>query len=670
MKSTRNPLLLARDAFCATVAAWRRVRMRKALAPRPGAWASLPLGVLAMAVTVSAQPAGGAALADLSLEQLREIVVTSVSLRREPLQDVAASVFVISAEDIRRSGATTVTEALRLAPTLDVARVDASQYAISARGFNNTLANKMLVMIDGRSIYTPLFGGVFWDAQDVLLSEVERIEVVTGPSTAQWGTNAVNGLIHIITRRAADTQGTALRAHAGNRERGGSVRHGGAFSGKEGSAGGHYRLYAKAFDRSNSENADGTSVPDQADGQQAGFRADWSGTADAITLQGDIYRNLIDAEVNATEVSGANLLGRWQRTLTGGAQASMQVYVERTEREQPLGFSETLDTVDAVAQYAFAPIARHRLLLGAGWRHSRDETTGNPQFAFRPNDRTLNWSRVFAQDQIELPRRVTLTLAGSVEHNPYTGSEMLPSLRLAWRATESSLFWASAQRAVRAPSRVDRELYSPAEPNADGSFDIAGGPDFEAEVSKVFELGHRGRLSQAFSYSLAFFHHDHDRLRSVAPTGLGSEVELRNDIEGSTRGVEATASWRVSEHWRLVAGGVSLDQRLRVRQGKVDTIGLNALGNDPNGWWQLRSALDLSPRHTWDLRVRRVGSRPQFDVSSYTAVDTGLVWRVSPKVEVSLQVLNLLDTDHVEWATATRRVDFGRAGSLQLRAAF
>ncbi|MBA2721445.1 MAG: TonB-dependent receptor [Methylibium sp.] len=633
-----------------------------------GTWAGLPAGVLALAAAVAAPPAGGAALADLSLEQLSEIVVTSVSLRSEPLQDVAASVYVIRAEDIRRSGATTLTEALRLAPTLDVARVDATGYAISARGFNNPLANKMLVMIDGRSIYTPLFAGVFWDAQEVLLSEVDRIEVITGPSTAQWGTNAVNGLIHVITRSAAETQGAALRAHAGNRERGGSARWGGAFPGNDDERSGYYRVYAKAFDRSNSTSVDGSPVNDQADGQQAGFRSDWSRQGDEITLQGDLYRNLIDANVNPIKVEGANVLGRWQRTMAGGAFASVQAYAERTERRQVLRFSEKLDTFDAVAQYGFAPTAGHRLLLGAGLRHSRDETTGNPLFAFRPNDRTLNWSRLFIQDQIELPHRLALTLGGSLEHNPYTGLETLPSVRLAWRASDSSLFWGSAQRAVRAPSRIDREFFSPAEPNADGTFNIAGGPDFQSEVSNVLELGHRGQLTETFSYSLTFFYHDHDDLRSVTPTPRGQVLE--NNIEGSTRGLEATASWRVSPRWRLTAGGVSLDQRLRVKEGEVDTIGLNSLGNDPNGWWQLRSALDLTPRHSWDLSVRRVASRPQFDVSSYTAVDTRLAWRVSAKVELALLVKDLLDAEQVEWATASRRVEHGRAASLQLRAQF
>lgn len=666
LNTTSHLPSIARDILQRLAAAWRRA-LRRSTTPRcVSTWAGLPVGLLALAAAVAAPPADGAALADLSLEQLSEIVVTSVSLRSEPLLDVAASVYVISSEDIRRSGATTLPEALRLAPTLDVARVDGSQYAISARGFNNPLANKMLVMIDGRSIYTPLFGGVFWDAQEVLLGDVERIEVVTGASTAQWGTNAVNGLIHVITRSAAATQGTALRAHAGNRERGGSARWGGAFAGNDDGGSGHYRVYAKAFDRSNSEDAEGNDVQDQADGQQAGFRADWSGGDDELTLQGDLYRNLIDADVNPTRVEGANVLGRWQRAMASGAHASVQAYVERTERRQVLGFSEKLDTFDVVAQYGFTPTPRHRLLLGAGFRHSRDETTGNPGVAFLPNDRTLNWSRLFIQDEIELPHRLTLTLAASLEDNPYTGLEALPGMRLAWRASDSSLFYGSVDRAVRAPSRIDRELFSPAEPLPDGTRTIAGGPDFQAEVSNVFELGHRGQATQAFSYSLTFFYHDHDRLRSVTPTPRGQVLE--NNIEGSTRGFEATATWRVNEHWRLTAGGVSLDQRLRVREGEVDTIGLNALGNDPNGWWQLRSALDLTPRHFWDLSVRRVASRPQFEVPSYTAVDSRLAWRVNPEVEVALLIKNLLDADHVEWASATRRVDHGRAASLQLRA--
>lgn len=633
-------------------------------------WAGLPASLLALAAAVAAPPAGGAPLADLSLEQLSEIVVTSASLRDEPLLEVAASVYVITAEDIRRSGVTTLTEALRLAPTLDVARVDATQYAISARGFNNVLANKMLVMIDGRSIYSPLFSGVFWDAQDVLLGDVERIEVVTGPSSAQWGTNAVNGLIHVITRPAAATQGGLVRGSAGKRERGGSLRYGGAFPGNSDEHSGHWRLYAKTFDRSHSDNADGSPVKDQADGQQAGFRADWSRHGDALTLQGDMYRSVIDATLNPTEVQGANLLGRFEHVTVGGASISAQVYAERTERRQALGFSEQLDTFDAVLQYGLAPRPGHRLLFGGGYRHARNETRGNAQIAFVPPDRTLNWSRLFVQDQIELARRLHLTLAASLERNPYTGLETLPSLRLAWRASESSVLWGSAQRAVRAPSRLDRELFSPAEPLPDGSFVIAGGPDFESEVSNVFELGHRGQASQAFSYSVTLFHHDHDRLRSVGPTGRGMEQELRNDIEGSTRGLEATATWRVNGRWRLTAGGVSLRQRLRVRGGRTDTIGLNALGNDAEQWWQLRSALDLTPRLGWNLALRRVGSRPQFDVDSYTAVDTRLAWRVHPQVELALLIENLFDADHVEWASADRRVDFGRAGSLQVRAEF
>jgi len=602
-------------------------------------------------------PAPVASLADLSLEQLRDVVVTTVSRGEQRLDRVAASVYVISAEDIRRSGATTIPEALRLAPTLDIARADSSQYAISGRGFNNVLANKMLVLIDGRTVYTPLFSGVFWEAQDVMLEDVDRIEVVTGPSTALWGSNAVNGLIHVITRSAAGTQGALASLRAGNRDRGAAARYGGAFG-----EGGRFRAYAKYYDRDTTHRGDGSAVGDAAHGVQGGFRLDWGRANDTATLQGDIYHGDVDqATVGARRFSGANVTGRWQRRFADGSEASAQVYADHTEREHPQNFSERLDTVDAVAQYAFKPASGHSVVVGGGYRYARDRVETTAALAFIPGKRSLSWGRLFAQDQIDLTPTIALTLSGSVESNPYTGAELLPGLRLGWTAAEGHLLWAAYSRAVRAPSRIDREFFSPAQP----PFVLAGGPGFSAEISNVFELGYRGQSSLHLSYSLTLFDVKHRRLRSLAPTPAGLQFE--NDIRGFTRGLEAWARWRVTEQWRLDAGLVVQNQKLRVSDGEVDVGGIASLGNDPQHFASIRSSLDLGPAWTWNLAVRHVGARPDPDVPGYTAVDTRVAWKVNDRAELAVGVQNLLDRRHPEWGVASNRVEIERSVFVQLQ---
>lgn len=616
-------------------------------------------------VVMAALPAHARAvdLADLSLEQLREVVVTSVSRREETLTQVAAAVYVISADDIRRSGATTLPEALRLAPTLNVARADANQYAISARGFNNVLANKMLVLIDGRVVYTPLFSGVFWEAQDVVLEDVERIEVVTGPSTALWGSNAVNGLIHVITRQAKDTQGPAGMVHVGDSGRGATARYGGAL----GDAG-YYRVYVKGYDRRHTERTDGSDVRDAAQGVQTGFRADWALAADRLTLQGDVYRASIDQQPGERQIGGANLLGRWRRALRGGSHLLVQFYADRTQREQPISylgsvedFEETLETIDFVAQYGLRVGRNHELVLGTGYRHARDDLTNPAGLAFLPPDRHLHWSRLFVQDQITLSPRWQLTLSASAERNPYTGTEMLPSLRIARSGDADDVWWASLSRAVRAPSRIDREFHVPATP----PYVYAGGPDFRSEVSDVVEIGHRAQLLPGFAFSMTAFHHEHRRLRSITPTAQGAVLE--NNIEGSTSGLQGWFNWRAMRRWRLQGGGVALDQRLRVREGETDAGGLRALGNDPDYWWSVRSSFEVTPRLVWDLSVRHVASLPDPRVPAYTTVDTSLAWRLHSDAELTLVMRNLFDGGHAEWGAPGNRAEFDRSASVLLR---
>jgi iron complex outermembrane receptor protein len=612
------------------------------------------IAALAAAVPVRADvQVATSRLGELSLEQLGEVLVWTVSRHEERLDAAAAAVYVVTGEDIRRSGATTLPEALRLVPMLDIARADANQYAISARGFNNVLANKMLVLLDGRAVYSPLFSGVFWEAQDVLLEDVDRIEVVTGPSTALWGTNAVNGMINVITRSAALTSGTVLQAHAGDREHGGSVRQGWKLGEQA-----HARLYAKTYDRGATSRANGVTVNDQADGRQVGFRADWSAARDQFTLQGDAYRGTIDQPVMWREFSGANLLARWERQLDG-SRWTVQGYLERTERDHPGSFAETLDTADIVAQVALEPRAGHRVLLGAGYRQSRDDAEPSATLAFIPGERRLRWSRLFAQDQVALGPRLNLTASLSLEDNPYTGAEPLPSLRLAWQPVDGALLWASAARAVRAPSRTDREFFQPARP----PFVLAGGPNFESEVSHVLELGWRAQTGRTWSYAVTAFRHEHRRLRSLARRAAGLQFE--NDIEGHTDGLETWTRWRVGPSWRIDAGAVFLHQALAVRTGGTDLGGLPVLGNDPRRWASVRSALDLSATLTCDVSVRYVGARPLPAVPAYTAVDARLAWNAAPGLDLALR--NLADPRHPEWGTVTNRVELQRAVSLQVR---
>ena len=624
------------------------------------------LAGLATAIWACTSAAAAAAgltpsLAELSLEELREVVVSTVSRSEERLDGVAASVYVISADDLRRAGARTLPEALRLAPTLTVARADANQYAIAARGFNNVLANKMLVLVDGRTLYTPLFSGVFWEAQDVALDDVERIEVITGPSTAMWGSNAVTGLIHVITRNAGDTQGAAAALAAGTAERAATLRLGGAW----GAAGGrerplHYRLYVKAYDRDSTRRADGSPVQDAADGVQFGGRADWSDRRDSLTVQGDAYEGRIDPAPIERRFSGANINARWQRDAERGSQTSVQLVLEHSEREHRQSFADTLSTVDLVAQHALAPAGGHRVVLGGGLRHVRDRASQTAALAFQPEQRSLAWQRVFAQDRVQLGRALELTLAASVERNPYTGTETLPSLRLAWNGG-GGVLWASLSRAVRAPSRVDRDLFLPGR----APYLVAGGPHFDSEISRVAELGWRAQAGPALSYAVTLYHARHRQLRSLAPGAAG--LEWRNGIEGHSRGLEAWARWQPTARWRLDAGLALLRQALRVRAGEVDLGGLAALGNSPRHHASLRSSLELGAAWRWHAELRRVGPLPQPAVPGYTAVDTRLAWWPSPQLEFSLGVQNLLDPRHPEWGVATNRVEFERMAVLQLR---
>ena len=624
----------------------------------------LSCSFLCLALRGHAASTAARELADLSLEELASIEVTSVSKRAEPLVDAAASIFVITNDDIRRAGVRTLPEALRLAPNLQVARVNASAYAISARGFNNSIGNKLLVLIDGRTVYTPLFSGVFWDEQDVMLEDVERIEVISGPGATLWGANAVNGVINVITRSAHATQGPLAAVGGGNLDRGAALRYGGKLG-----ENGAFRIYGKGIDLDSTERADGIPVPDAWKKSQIGFRADWGDTRRDFTVQGDAYRGKSETRPigGPLEVAGANVLARWTERFASGSDFRLQAYYDRTDREDRIGFQGDVGTFDVEFQHGI-PLGDHKLLWGGGYRRAHDnvpETVPTPLvLRFVPSSRTLTWENVFVQDEIRLTDKLDFTLGIKFESNDYTGWETLPSARLAWKPTKDQLVWGAISRAVRAPARLDRDFFLVFPPL---NFSvIMGGPYFVSEVAKVFEVGYRAQPAHNLSYSITAFHSRYDRLRSGTPP----PAFIENRIEGFTNGIEAWATYYLSPAWRLSGGFSTLRQHLGVEPGSLDPTGPIALGNDPDHQWMLRSSFNIAPDQELDVMVRRVGSVPLQvpapPVAAYTAVDMRWGWKVNRDLELSLTLQNLFDPQHPEFNAAPARSEFERSVFLKL----
>jgi len=617
---------------------------------------SVWLLTLATTIICTGEPSRAATapseLTELSLEELMNVEVTSVSKKPERLSDAAAAVYVITREDIRRSGYTSIPEILRLAPNLQVARVDSSQYAITARGFNSTTANKLLVLIDGRTVYTPLFSGVFWDVQDTLLEDIERIEVISGPGGTLWGSNAVNGVINIITRRSQDTKGGLVSLGAGTKERGAGVRYGAQLGENT-----TFRVYGKGFDRDPLTSRDGTGVQDWWNKGQVGFRTDWGRGSDALTLQGDGYTGTIAQVGDDKSISGANLLGRWNRTLQDGSALQVQGYFDRTRRVYPGVFSELLDTYDIEAQHRFQVGARHEIVWGGGYRLMHDAVTNSAGLAFLPNVRPLTLINGFLQDSIALHERLKLTLGTRLESNSYTGLEVQPNVRLAWKFRDDALLWAAVSRVVRTPSRLDTDLFAPNQ----APFLIAGGPNFKSEKLIASEVGYRAQLTSQASFSVSTFYNVYDDLRSIEPGPSGAlPFTFTNKMKGYTYGVETWGSYRVFDWWRMSAGYNYLKEKLGFDTDSRDS-NTAALGNDPAHQFSVRSAINLPHNLDWDVGLRVIGALASPDVRNYVTLDTRLGWTFMKGVELSLIGYNLLDHDHPEFGAATSRSEVARA---------
>jgi iron complex outermembrane receptor protein len=635
-----------------------------------------PRVIAAVLLIVSGAPEAFAAepirsLMELSLEELGSIQITSVSKRAEPLSDAPASVFVITGDDIRRSGVTSLPEALRLAPNLAVARTYATGYSISARGFNNSAGNKVLALIDGRTVYSPLFSGVFWDAQHVVLEDVERIEVISGPGGTLWGTNAVNGVINVISRSAKDTQGALIAAGAGNSETAATVRYGGTLG-----VDGGYRVYGRYLDRDHTSLADGSAVNDGGDMAQIGFRADWDQADNSFTVQGDVYSGDSDqpapgmfsingiSRLNPISISGMNLLTRWAHRLDGGSDLTVQAYYDRTERNIRGTLKDTLDVLDVQFQHTLAPAAAHAVAWGADYRHGRDRVVNDDFVAFLPANADRAWVSLFAQDEITLREDVRLTVGARVEHNDYTGSEFLPSVRLAWQVAADGLLWTAASRTARAPSRIDRDFYFPAN---GPPFLIQGGAGFRSEVAEVYEVGYRGQLSTRLTYSVTAFHTKYDYLRTLEIAPTNDFLEFANEMDGTTTGVEAWVTHQVTDNWRIGGGFTRLNKNLALKPGSDGLNGgVDAEGNDPDYTWYLRSTHNLSEQWQWDAIVRGVAALPAPAVPSYVTVDLRFGWRLRGNLELSLYCQDLFDRGHAEFSSPLTRSEFGRTGFVKV----
>ena len=592
-----------------------------------------------------------AELKQLSLEALMNQDVTVVARRPEKLSATPSAVQVITGEDIHRSGATSLPEALRLASNLEVAQANSHDWAISARGFNNTLANKLLVMIDGRTVYTPLDAGVFWDAQNVLLEDVDRIEVVSGPGGALWGANAVNGVINIVTKSARDTQGSLVEGGGGSLLQDfGAVRYGGSNGTNL-----FYRVYGQRFDRNETVFPNGKDATDSWDMSQGGFRLDWyPSEVNTLTLQGDDYSGSEAVTGGNTFLDGQNMLGRWSHTVSDTSDLSVQAYFDRTWRKIPNSFAEDLKTYDLDFQFRFALGQRQSVTWGAGYRLMQDEVQNSGAIAFIPPNRNMQLFSGFVQDEITLvPDRLQLTLGTKLEHNDFSGFEVQPSARLAWTPAERHTIWAAVSRAVRSPSRIDSDVEVSLGPTA-----ITGDRDFASETVLAYEAGYRVRPVDRLLLSIASFYNDYRNLRSLnqlTPTNF----VIGNGFNGQTWGVELSGTYQATAWWRLRGGYTYLNKALwRDRANVTPSV---REGNDPQNQVLIQSILDLPAHFQFDVVGRYVDTLQNPHVPSYVSFDVRLAWRWKDHLEISVVGQNLWDNQHPEFGAVATRQEIPRS---------
>lgn len=622
-------------------------------------------------------------LTDKSLEDLMNTQVTSVSKKEQKLSKVAAAIFVITQEDIRRSGATNIPDLLRMVPGMDVGEINGSTWAVSARGFNAQYSNKLLVMIDGRVVYTPNFAGVYWDTMDYPLENIERIEVIRGPGGSVWGVNAVNGVISIFTKAAAETRGGLIEAGAGNIEQGFGLAQYGGELGKATD----YRVYAKYFNQYHLANLSGRNGFDDWHILRSGFRTDSRlSPKDNLTLEGSLYIGREDelgfvlpsisapgyvAEPVQINMGGGFVQAVWNHSYSDRSDSTLQFSYGRYARDDPQE-PEVRDTIDLDYKHHIAWGGRQDLVWGLGYRFTTDHFGSSITVAFDPPGRSLELFNAFVQDEIELTPKVNLTVGTKLEHNSYTGFEIIPSVRSTWAVSSRAMLWAAVSRALRAPSRNDTDLIvnlggATASDGTPILFRFLGNPDFQDERMIAYEAGYRSSLSNRLSLDVAAFYNDYNNLQTTEPSSSFLETSpapphevqtftYQNLMYGETHGVEVSANWRATNRWTLSPGYALELLHMHVDPTSADTETPHFVEDGaPRHSAQLRSHFDAEHQLTWDAaayfvdRLSHQGVTDDQIIPAYTRFDSSLTWKPREQLSVTLAGQNLLQDHHVEF---------------------
>jgi iron complex outermembrane receptor protein len=623
-------------------------------------------------------------IGDITLDALANAEITSVSKKEEKLSQIAAAVFVITQEDIRRSGAANIPELLRMVPGLDVAQIDANKWAITARGFNERYADKLLVMIDGRTVLTPLSSGVNWDAQDTILDDIERIEVLRGPGASVWGANAVNGVINIITKKAKDTQGGLVTEGGGSQEReSGAVRYGAAMGNR-----GFYRVFAKYVNRDAFTNSSGGKAADNGRVLRGGFRTDWTlSDRDDLTVQGDVYSGNEGQTVSGllslspgtsgsfggtfndrTNISGGNVLGLWHHTSSAGLDTTVQLYGEKDDRSQSGVLGEFRHTVDVEFDQHFAS-GRHDLVWGGDYRYAADRTVGSLNISFDPASRSTNLFGVFFQDQFTLvPDRLRVTLGSKVEHNSYSGFALDPNFRLLWTPRLHYTAWLGISRASENSSRFDADIRTndDAFVGANGVTTLVsnfGTHRLPPENVIAYEFGQRAQVRNWWTFDVATFYNHYTNRHThepgvpffednPEPLHLVLPTVTTSNISGETHGIELSTTLKSTNIWKLSAGYTLFEIHLHAIPSSQDFSTARASeGSAPRHQFQVRLALNLPHKLEFDTAVYYVGSLPGPEIPRYTRLDARLGWRITKPLDISVGLQNLLDPRHFEFGS-------------------
>jgi iron complex outermembrane receptor protein len=615
-------------------------------------------------------------LANQSLEDLMNIKVISVSKTEEAISRTAAAIFVITQEDIRGSGATNIPDLLRMVPGMDVAQIDSNVWAISARGFNQRFANKLLVLVDGRSVYAPSFGGVYWDTLDIPLDDIERIEVIRGPGGSIWGTNAVNGVINIITKRTSETKGALVTAGGGNVDQGfGTVQYGGSAGQST-----DFRVFTKYSDQGRMPAIGGPTDGDGWHMLRGGFRTDTTiSPNDTLTFQGDIYSARegypsiylativsqpvpVDFEIN---LSGGFLQGVWNHTYSARSGSTLQVSYDAYERNDTVGDHRGTANVDF--SYHSAIGDRHNLAWGLNYSNSNSHSAGTFFTSFVPANLDTQIFGAFLQDEIAIiPDQLYLTVGTKLEHNYYTGFNVMPSARAAWTPTSHQTLWAAISDAVRSPAAFDAGFRGNVSsfPGPGGTpvvLAFVSNPDVNDESLVAYELGYRNTISNRVSIDFASYYNDYDHLETIEnapeffestppPPHYVSPFTYKNLMYGGVEGIETFASWKVSNRWTLNPGYAFEEPHMHLRPASQDVTGVPAAqGNSPDHSAQVRSRVELPHGLTWDASAYFVNRLTAPVVPSYTRVDTQFTWQFAEGASISLVGQNLAQDRHLEF---------------------